>query len=329
MASDDVDAFFADTVQLRPRELHAIRTRVDDFVIGLQQHDRRIAVVTSGGTTVPLEIQTVRFIDNFSSGTRGSLCTQELLSAGYAVVFLHRKGSNFPYLTDVVGKLTNSPMGLLSQGDVGVRSTGAPADVAERLLAIGFTTIFDYLFLLREVCQSLKAVEQRGMVFLAAAVSDFYLPEKEMAADKIQSRANDGLEIHLRNVPKLLGMIKVWAPESYVVSFKLETNANILTAKAAGSISKYGVNLVCANMLQSHREQVTLVSKDLAATFVEIDTEEISGSETEPVGVRGVISQEVRRGDDVYIDAPLMRAVVEHHAAHLSSPSINSDGRGA
>ena len=31
-----------------------------------------LAVVTSGGTTVPLEQRTVRFIDNFSTGTRGA-----------------------------------------------------------------------------------------------------------------------------------------------------------------------------------------------------------------------------------------------------------------
>ena len=32
----------------------------------------RVVLVTSGGTTIPLETNTVRFIDNFSAGTRGS-----------------------------------------------------------------------------------------------------------------------------------------------------------------------------------------------------------------------------------------------------------------
>lgn len=31
-----------------------------------------LVVITSGGTTVPLEKNTVRFIDNFSTGTRGA-----------------------------------------------------------------------------------------------------------------------------------------------------------------------------------------------------------------------------------------------------------------
>ncbi len=52
--------------------------------------NRRIALVTSGGTTVPLENQTVRFIDNFSAGTRGATSAEYFLQAGYAVIFLHR-----------------------------------------------------------------------------------------------------------------------------------------------------------------------------------------------------------------------------------------------
>ena len=40
---------------------------------------RPVVVVTSGGTTVPLERQCVRFIDNFSAGTRGALSAEEFL----------------------------------------------------------------------------------------------------------------------------------------------------------------------------------------------------------------------------------------------------------
>ncbi|GAY54746.1 hypothetical protein CUMW_159070 [Citrus unshiu] len=37
---------------------------------------RRVACVTSGGTTVPLEQRCVRYIDNFSSGHRGAASTE-------------------------------------------------------------------------------------------------------------------------------------------------------------------------------------------------------------------------------------------------------------
>jgi hypothetical protein len=42
------------------------------FVAANAAADRRVAVVTSGGTTVPLERRTVRFLDNFSTGLRGA-----------------------------------------------------------------------------------------------------------------------------------------------------------------------------------------------------------------------------------------------------------------
>ena len=53
-----------------------------------------------------------------------------------------------------------------------------------------------------------------------------------MATHKIQSDV-DGLTIRLSNTPKLLGVCRTtWAPEAYFVSFKLETDENILIKKA-------------------------------------------------------------------------------------------------
>ena len=65
--------------------------------------------MTSGGTTVPLERQTVRFIDNFSAGTRGATSAEYFLEAGYAVIFLHRQFSLLPYSLFVAG-LAFGPM---------------------------------------------------------------------------------------------------------------------------------------------------------------------------------------------------------------------------
>ena len=60
---------------------------------------RPLVVITSGGTTVPLERNCVRFIDNFSKGTRGALSAEHFLQAGYAVVFLSRHGSAQPFVS--------------------------------------------------------------------------------------------------------------------------------------------------------------------------------------------------------------------------------------
>lgn len=42
------------------------------FVAQAVQENQKVVIVTSGGTTVPLEKNTVRFIDNFSTGARGA-----------------------------------------------------------------------------------------------------------------------------------------------------------------------------------------------------------------------------------------------------------------
>ena len=63
-------------------------------------------------------------------------------------------------------------------------------------------------------------------MFLAAAVSDFYLPEDTLTNHKIQSRElSDGLNLNLISVPKRLGTIKTeWIPNCFLISFKLETD---------------------------------------------------------------------------------------------------------
>lgn len=39
----------------------------------------------------------MRFIDNFSAGTRGATSAEYYLENGYAVIFLHRQFSLLPY----------------------------------------------------------------------------------------------------------------------------------------------------------------------------------------------------------------------------------------
>jgi phosphopantothenate-cysteine ligase len=50
------------------------------------------------------------------------------------------------------------------------------AQSAGTLLQMDFTTVNDYLWILREMAGIMSAMERRGMFYLAAAVSDFFLP---------------------------------------------------------------------------------------------------------------------------------------------------------
>lgn len=52
------------------------------------------------------------------------------------------------------------------------------------MLSIDFQTVNDYLWLLRAAGSVMQPLERRGMFYLAAAVSDFFLPD-----DKVVSRA--------------------------------------------------------------------------------------------------------------------------------------------
>ena len=48
------------------------------------------------------------------------------------------------------------------------------------LLCVDFTTLNDYLHLLKGAAQSLDVCGRRAMFYLAAAVSDFYIPPDQM-----------------------------------------------------------------------------------------------------------------------------------------------------
>lgn len=130
-----------------------------------------------------------------------------------------------------------------------------------RILYLPFTTVQDYLELLEMSARSLSTVRHRLVTYLAAAVSDFYIPHEMMAEHKIQS--TDSLKLELFQVPKILGNIKSdWAPEALLISFKLETDQNLVIPKARKAISAYGVDLVIANELHTRRDKVFLVTAD-------------------------------------------------------------------
>lgn len=50
----------------------SVQKCVQEIVESARQTNRPLVIITSGGTTIPLEKNTVRFIDNFSTGSRGA-----------------------------------------------------------------------------------------------------------------------------------------------------------------------------------------------------------------------------------------------------------------
>ncbi|KAK8154916.1 phosphopantothenate-cysteine ligase [Phyllosticta citrichinensis] len=270
---------------------------------------RRVALVTSGGTTVPLEEQTVRFIDNFSAGTRGATSAEYFLSQGYAVIYLHRQFSLLPYSrhyshdkrsfldfmaedaatgTVVVDAVHQAKM---------LRVLRQYADVkrANTLLILSFVSITDYLWELREVAKLMRPLGANALFYLAAAVSDFFVPKDRMVEHKIQSAEEfsqsqstsssssssssspngpskpppaartqgKSLIIDLEPVPKFLKqLVDGWAPDAMIVSFKLETDPAMLVRKAVYALRRYHHHLVIGNLLSTRKWEVVFVSAD-------------------------------------------------------------------
>lgn len=310
--------------ELPEKEVEALKSQLEAFVVRHAAHHRPVALVTSGGTVADLEKNSVRCLDNFSTGLRGSVSCEEFLKRGYAVIHLWREGSaspfarvlsqcldmkqanhgltfeslgylfagndlnheeemvkvvldesNDPWLTESKPSATSSSMAASQQtvddGSLALHRRLAHSSRLQRalrersiviqegrLLTIPFRSVEEYLAKLQLCSESLSHCNSLALVYLAAAVSDFYVPSSEKSEHKIQSGSNqDGLVLKLSPVPKILGLLQTtWAPHAFVVSFKLETDQAILRKKADAAVEKYNVNMVIGNILDTRHEQV-------------------------------------------------------------------------
>lgn len=279
------DRFFQ--TQAAPSNLSETATAASEFVQRHIKEGRKVVLVTSGGTTVPLEKNVVRFLDNFSAGTRGATSAEYFLSAGYAVIFMSRQHSLAPYtrhyshttnpfldlLADPATHVhTDSPASASGEDDITVLkqhvahlrpilSAYHHARTSGLLHTVPFVTVNDYLWLLREMSRVMQPLGRSGMYYLAAAVSDFFIPSTSVPEHKIQS-GKGSLVIEMDQVPKVLKpMVEQWVPEGYLVSFKLETDPKLLIPKAVGALQRYGHQLVIGNDLNRRKFEVVFVER--------------------------------------------------------------------
>ncbi|ORZ41229.1 DNA/pantothenate metabolism flavo protein [Catenaria anguillulae PL171] len=285
----DCHEYFATTPA--PPCVQPAEQQLDEFLKHATK--RPIVLVTSGGTTVPLEQQTVRFLDNFSAGTRGATSAEHFLRAGYSVVFMHRQYSLRPFSRHYTHSRETIFDLLEMEPGSGVVKVRADLEHKARellaeyhrfvtqdkaLLSIEFTTVADYLFLLRMCVQRIhQAAGPRALYYLAAAVSDFFLPLHKMVEHKIQSRGG-ALALTLDPVPKTLRtFVGEWAPGGFTVSFKLETDPAMLEKKSKQALDRYGHQLVIGNMLKTRKFIVYFFSLDgdkLVTDTIELSKEE-------------------------------------------------------
>lgn len=263
----------------RPNDLDRVREKVLSFCQRHVNHgleSGRFVLITSGGTSVPLERNTVRFIDNFSRGTRGASSAEKFLKKGYAVIFLHRNQTLEPFLRHFNPRLVFDTLSecLLSEEDDDKLALEPMHNLLDdmkdllrcyreskdRLLSIGFVELADYIHYLHQISIVMNQLAPKSILYLAAAVSDFYIPPSNLSTHKINS--DEPLKLTLQLVPKFLHpLVKYWVPDAYVVSFKLETDPDKLISKSRRALECYGHKLVIANELKSRTERVLLVDQ--------------------------------------------------------------------
>lgn len=147
-----------------------------------------------------------------TSGTRGATSAEYFLRAGYAVIFMHRQHSLQPFSRHY-SHSTNPFLDFLeleypqNKGDgqingekpiITVHSTDPEhlrsvlsaykaVQKAGTLHSLTFVTVNEYLWLLRAVSKELNLLGRNAMYYLAAAVSDFFLPREKMVRLKTMS----------------------------------------------------------------------------------------------------------------------------------------------
>lgn len=303
--SSDEDNYFKTNVA--PPYLDELRKETFEFIQFHKETGKKVVLVTSGGTTVPLENNTVRFIDNFSAGTRGATSAEYFLENGYAVIFLHREFSLLPYsrhyshttncfldyMTEIDGKIEINPKYTKSMLEIYQKYQHAREE--NLLLLLPFTTVNQYLFSLKVISKELHQLQTKALFYLAAAVSDFFLPMSNLPEHKIQAQDHNGgkLVVNLDPVPKFLRrLVDSWAPGAMITSFKLETDENILLKKANQALDRYCHQLVIGNLLQTRKKEIVFVTKEGIEPVVwyRLSDEELAnGVEIESLVVPNVI----------------------------------------
>jgi phosphopantothenate-cysteine ligase len=169
-------------------------------------------------------LSVIFFFANYHAGTRGATSAEYFLKAGYAVIFMHRQFSLQPFsrhyshstnpflnFLEIDGALpssstidsafpySNDPPPATPTPQITV-TTAERAKLFSVLRAykavhaqgtlhmVSFVTVNEYLWLLRAVSREMSVLGRKAMYYLAAAVSDFFLPQQRLVSDHTLSR---------------------------------------------------------------------------------------------------------------------------------------------
>lgn len=253
----------------------------------IKLYNRNVVIITSGGTYVPLEKNMVRSIENISTGTRGAYSAEYFLKAGFSVVFFHREGSHLPFTVDIPSKYdllvaigsnldsNEDHSGLLENERFKkiVKASRNLINYSDRIFMMEFGSVHEYFNGIDYIISHCKEFPTCIIFFLAAAVSDFYIPENLLSKNKISASSELALSsgnefqtpsitLELYSTPKYAQYIRNEMPYCFLVLFKLETEIETLYKKSDKLLKMCNANVVCANLLQSRRDNVIIFTPD-------------------------------------------------------------------
>ena len=167
-------------------------------------------LITSGPTRVNIDL--VRHIANTSTGELGTKIAKEFLKTKNKVTFIFGKDSIFPKIK------------------------------SENLHLIEIITVND---LIKIIKQELNKTKYDVIIHLMAVLD--YVPKK-YSKEKISS-SKKKLVLELVQTPKVIKIIRKFAPFSFLIGFKLEVNKkeNELTKKALEFLKKNKLEMVVVN----------------------------------------------------------------------------------
>lgn len=196
-------------------------------------------LITSGGTKVAID--RVRHISNMSSGTFGSKIAMEALEAGNVVNFFKAENSKSPFMMrlDLMEqRYANALSEVLKLNSKYVKYKHQYRESVYRN--------FD-----EYVCglESLVKSTNPDVIILAAAVSDYGVDN--YVDGKIRTKDSD-MVIKLKPLPKVISKVKEWAPNAYLVGFKLlvDSTDEELVYYAEKSVKDNKCDMVVANDLR-------------------------------------------------------------------------------
>lgn len=188
---------------------------VDSFLNSVPSNER-IALISSGGALIELNIEENIKIENYSKGLRGAICTEELLKNNYYVVFLYRDDSYRPFIHNIKSEnlfnnciVVEEKLVLLDKFEKDIVTNKLLYDKYKcQLIEVSYSNVTDYLTKRTYILKALAKFGERALVLLAA-FDNYFISQKNLTVNKsLENEELSEITINLSHVDNQIYKIK-------------------------------------------------------------------------------------------------------------------------